>query len=41
MVLGHIISEEPGMQWMMNWLHQQLPQIKTTHVPSHDAFNWA
>lgn len=41
MVLGHIVSEEAGMQWMMNWLHQQLPQIKTTHVPSHDAFNWA
>ena len=40
-VLGHIVSEEAGMQWMKAWLKQQLPQIKVVHIPSTDAFSWA
>ncbi len=40
-VLGHIVSEEPGLQWMMKWLQPQLPGIKITHIPSKDAFKWA
>ena len=41
LVLGHIVSEEPGMQWMKQWINQQYPQIPVTHVPSQDAFSWA
>jgi hypothetical protein len=40
-VLGHIVSEEPGMEWLVNWLQPQIPAIKITHIPSNDAFSWA
>jgi putative NIF3 family GTP cyclohydrolase 1 type 2 len=40
-VLGHIVSEEPGLKWLVNWLQPQIPAIKTTHIPSNDAFEWA
>jgi hypothetical protein len=39
-VLGHIQSEEPGMQWLVHWLQPQLKGIKIIHLPSHDAFSW-
>ena len=41
LVLGHIVSEEPGMEWLVNWLQPQIPEIKITHIPSNDAFSWA
>ena len=41
LVLGHIASEEPGLQWLVEWLKPQLPGINITHVPSTDAFTWA
>jgi len=37
-VLGHSVSEEPGMQWLVTWLQPKLPGVKMTHVPSGDAF---
>lgn len=40
-VLGHIVSEEPGLQWLQTWLQPQIPNIKVTHIPSTDAFTWA
>ncbi len=40
-VLGHIVSEEPGLEWLVQWLQPQLPGIKITHIPSKDAFSWA
>jgi hypothetical protein len=40
-VLGHIVSEEPGLQWLVSWLQPQVPAIKITHIPSNDAFSWA
>lgn len=39
-VLGHIVSEEPGMEWLVKWLQPQLPGITITHIPSKDAFSW-
>ena len=39
-VLGHIVSEEPGLEWLVNWLQPQLPGISVTHIPSKDAFSW-
>jgi putative NIF3 family GTP cyclohydrolase 1 type 2 len=41
LVLGHIVSEEPGLEWLVHWLQPQIPEIKITHIPSTDAFTWA
>ncbi|MDB5210630.1 MAG: NGG1p interacting factor [Sediminibacterium sp.] len=41
LVLGHIVSEEPGLEWLMTWLQPQIPSIKVTHISSGDAFSWA
>ncbi len=40
-VLGHIVSEEPGLEWLVKWLQPQIPGIQVTHIPSNDAFTWA
>lgn len=40
-VLGHIVSEEPGLEWLVKWLQPQIPAIKVMHIPSTDAFTWA
>lgn len=40
-ILGHAVSEEPGLEWLVNWLKPQLKGLKITHVPSPDPFNWA
>ena len=40
-VLGHIASEEPGLEWLVKWLQPQIPGIKVTHIPTNDAFTWA
>lgn len=39
-VLGHIVSEEPGLEWLVKWLQPQVPGVKVTHIPSTDAFSW-
>jgi putative NIF3 family GTP cyclohydrolase 1 type 2 len=40
-VLGHILSEEPGLEWLVKWLQPQVQGIHVTHIPSKDAFEWA
>ncbi len=35
-ILGHVNSEEAGMQWLAEWLRPRLPGITITHVPSGD-----
>jgi len=40
-VLGHIVSEEPGLEWLVKWLQPQIPAIRVMHIPSGDAFSWA
>ncbi|MDJ1466599.1 Nif3-like dinuclear metal center hexameric protein [Xanthocytophaga flava] len=39
-VLGHAVSEEPGMQWFAEWLQPKLIGIKVTHLASGDPFIW-
>lgn len=39
-VLGHSVSEEPGMEWIVDWLKPKLPNIKVTHVASGNPFTW-
>lgn len=40
LILGHAVSEEPGMAWMQEWLQPKLTGIKVTHVRSLDPFTW-
>lgn len=40
-VLGHIASEEPGSEWMMNWLKQNVPSIPATHIPAGNSLSFA
>jgi len=39
-VLGHSVSEEPGMNWLVEWLQPKVSAIKVTHVASLDPFTW-
>ena len=39
-VLGHAVSEEPGMEWMAEWLQPKLPGLKITHIASKNPFAW-
>ncbi|WP_229216434.1 Nif3-like dinuclear metal center hexameric protein [Dyadobacter sp. 3J3] len=39
-VLGHAVSEEPGMEWFAEWLQPKLPDVKITHLASGDPFIW-
>ena len=41
LVLGHIVSEEPGLEWLVKWLQPQLKNIRVTHIPTTDSFSWA
>ncbi len=40
-VLGHIASEEPGSEFMANWLNKNVPQIKATHIPAQRSLSFA
>jgi putative NIF3 family GTP cyclohydrolase 1 type 2 len=40
MVLGHAVSEEPGMEWLSGWLKTRFPSVGVTHLPSGDPFLW-
>jgi putative NIF3 family GTP cyclohydrolase 1 type 2 len=39
-VLGHSVSEEPGMQWLVPVLQAKVPEVPVTHLVSGDAFSW-
>jgi putative NIF3 family GTP cyclohydrolase 1 type 2 len=39
-ILGHSVSEEPGMQWLVEWLQPKLPELKILHISSGDPFTW-
>jgi putative NIF3 family GTP cyclohydrolase 1 type 2 len=39
-VLGHSVSEEPGMEWLVEWLQPKVPGLTITHIPSNDPFTW-
>ena len=38
LVLGHAVSEEPGMEWLVDWLQPRLDGIKISHIASGDPF---
>ena len=39
-VLGHIASEEPGSEYMVNWLKEKVPDVKATHVPAKNSLSF-
>jgi putative NIF3 family GTP cyclohydrolase 1 type 2 len=39
-ILGHSVSEEPGMEVVTEWLVPKVPGIKVTHIASGDPFAW-
>jgi putative NIF3 family GTP cyclohydrolase 1 type 2 len=39
-VLGHIVSEEPGSEFMAKWLKDKFPAIKTTHIPTGSSLSF-
>jgi putative NIF3 family GTP cyclohydrolase 1 type 2 len=39
-VLGHSVSEEPGMELFVEWLSAKLPHMPIHHISSGDPFLW-
>jgi putative NIF3 family GTP cyclohydrolase 1 type 2 len=39
-VLGHSVSEEPGMEWVINWLKPKVPGVNITHIASGNPFSF-
>jgi putative NIF3 family GTP cyclohydrolase 1 type 2 len=39
-ILGHSVSKEPGMQFLVEWLQPKIPGMKITHIASGDPFIW-
>lgn len=39
-LLGHIASEEPGSEFMLNWLKEKVPSVKSTHIPSGNSLSF-
>ncbi len=39
-ILGHAVSEEPGMEYVAEWLRPMFSSLNITHIPSYDPFTW-
>src|SRR5688572_3780908 len=39
-ILGHSVSEEPGMEYLVEWLQPKLGELKVTNIPSNSPFTW-
>jgi putative NIF3 family GTP cyclohydrolase 1 type 2 len=39
-VMGHIASEEPGSEFMAQWLRGKFPGVKTAHIPSGNSLSF-
>lgn len=39
-VLGHIASEEPGSEYMVNWLKAKVLGVNATHVPAKNSLSF-
>ncbi len=40
-VLGHIASEEPGSEWMKDWLKKNVPGVQVTHIHPGNSLSFA
>ena len=39
-ILGHSVSEEPGMEWVAQWMKPKFPGLKIQHIASGNPFTW-
>ncbi|WP_338873328.1 Nif3-like dinuclear metal center hexameric protein [Spirosoma sp. SC4-14] len=39
-VLGHIMSEAAGMEWLVSWLKPKVPGVKVSYIPSGNPFSY-
>ncbi|HLO15375.1 MAG TPA: Nif3-like dinuclear metal center hexameric protein [Anaerolineales bacterium] len=39
-IIGHAASEEPGMQWIIPWLRERLPEVVIRFVPTSKVFHY-
>lgn len=39
-ILGHIMSEAAGMEWLVSWLQPKVPGIKVSFIPSGNPFTY-
>lgn len=39
-VLGHEMSEDPGMEWLVTWLKDKVPGLPVTHISSGNPFSY-
>ncbi|MBD2755457.1 Nif3-like dinuclear metal center hexameric protein [Spirosoma validum] len=39
-ILGHIMSEAAGMEWLVSWLQPKIPGIKVSYIPSGNPFTY-
>ena len=39
-ILGHIASEEAGSVFMLNWLKEKFPSIKSVHIPAGNSLSF-
>jgi len=39
-VLGHSVSEEPGLQWLQEWMQARVQGIQVRHIASGNPFTW-
>ena len=39
-VLGHSVSEEPGMEWLAEWLQPKIKEVKIQHLVAGSPFTW-
>lgn len=39
-VLGHIMSEAAGMEWLVSWLKPQVPGVAVRYIPSGNPFSY-
>lgn len=39
-VLGHIASEEPGSEFMLGWLKDKFPALKSAHIPAKNSLSF-
>lgn len=39
-ILGHIMSEAVGMEWLVSWLQPKVPGIKVSYIPSGNPFTY-
>jgi putative NIF3 family GTP cyclohydrolase 1 type 2 len=39
-VLGHIASEEPGSEWMANWLKKNVPDVPVMHMAAGNSLQF-